>query len=99
MGYVNGLETVTEGIMCTLGYSNKTSGLCSALVFIGGLLGSFLFGFVAHKIGKAKMIYLIKVVAFLMGTILVGLMFVMKMTDQAVLFALTYFALGFCTIG
>ena len=96
---MNGLETVTEGIMCSLGYSNQTSGLCSALVFIGGFVGSFLIGFVAQKMEKTKMIFLIKFASFLMGLILVGLMFVMKMRDQVVLFALSYFALGFCAIG
>jgi hypothetical protein len=48
---------------------------------------------------KTKMIFLIKFASFLMGLILVGLMFVMKMRDQVVVFALSYFALGFCAIG
>lgn len=31
MGYISAIETVTEEIMCALGYENYFSGLCAAL--------------------------------------------------------------------
>jgi len=32
MGFISALEGITEELMCSLGYDNKLSGLCSAMV-------------------------------------------------------------------
>jgi hypothetical protein len=44
-GFISTVMGLNEEIMCSLGYSNQFSGLCSALVIIGGLLGAIFFGF------------------------------------------------------
>ena len=98
MGYISALETVTEGIMCSLGYGNSFSGLCGALVFIGGLVGSFLFGMAGRRAGK-RIVYIVKLTTLMMGLILVGMIFIMGMPDQKTLFALSYTAFGFFAIG
>ena len=98
MGYISALETVTEEIMCALGYGNFFSGLCAALVFIGGLVGSLIFGVAGRKVGK-RIVWIVKVSSSMMGLILVGLIFVMKMPDQQALFAAFYALFGFFAIG
>ncbi len=70
MGYISALETVTEEIMCSLGYSNYFSGLCAALVFIGGLVGSFIFGLAGRRAGK-KIVWIVKTTSLTMASILV----------------------------
>ena len=98
MGYISALETVTEEIMCALGYGNFFSGLCAALVFIGGLIGSLIFGLAGRKAGK-RIVWIVKASSTMMGLILVGLIFVMKLPDQHALFALSYTLFGFFAIG
>ena len=98
MGYISALETVTEEIMCSLGYTNSFSGLCGALVFIGGLVGSFLFGMAGRKSGT-RIVYVVKLTTLMMGIILIGMIFVMNMPDQKTLFAFSYTAFGIFAIG
>ena len=63
MGYLSGFQTMLEPIMCGLGYSNDFSGLCGALVFVSGILGSFILGFVLHLIGHHHAVILVKVMS------------------------------------
>ena len=70
MGYISALETVTEEIMCSLGYSNYFSGLCGALLFVGGLVGSFIFGLAGRKAGK-RIVWIVKTTSLMMAIILV----------------------------
>ena len=98
MGYISALETVTEEVMCSLGYANYFSGLCAALIFIGGLVGSFLFSFAARKAGK-RILYVVKFSTLMMGLILVGMIFVIPLRHQEALYAVAYTAFGFFAIG
>ena len=45
MGYLSALQMKNEPILCSLGYSNEFSGLCGALIFIGGIFGSIVLGY------------------------------------------------------
>jgi MFS-type transporter involved in bile tolerance (Atg22 family) len=96
MAYITGPETATEGVMCSLGYSNTTSGLCAALVFIGGFAGSIVIGFTGKYI-QPKIV--VKICSGLMVLILVGQIFVMQTRHFGWLFGLSYSSFGFFAIG
>ena len=96
MAYITGLETATEGVMCSLGYPNTTSGLVAALVFIGGFAGSVIIG-LTGKCVQPKI--LVKICSLIMALALVGQIFVMKSKDLDWLFGISYFSFGFFAIG
>ena len=96
MAYITGLETATESVMCSLGYSNTTSGLCAALVFIGGIAGSALIG-LTGKCVQPKI--LVKICSLMMALVLIGQIFVMQSRDVGWLFGMSYFTFGFFAIG
>ena len=95
---ISSIMALSEEIMCSLGYTNEFSGLCSAMVVIGGMAGAVFFGYLLHlfpdrilTIGKSGLI--------LIAAVMAGLMVVMNMPNQAVLFATGYTSLGFLSIG
>ena len=98
MGYIGALQTVTEEVMCSLGYANYFSGLCAALIFIGGLVGSFLFSFAARKAGR-RILYVVKFSTLMVGLIIISLIFVIRLSHQEAVYAVAYTALGFFAIG
>ena len=98
MGFIGALQTATEEVMCSLGYTNYFSGLCAALIFIGGLVGSFLFSFAARKAGK-RILYVVKFSSLVLGFIIISLIFVIKLIHQEALYAVAFTALGFFAIG
>ena len=98
MSCISALETVAEEVMCSLGYANYFSGLCAALIFIGGLVGSFLFSFAARKAGK-RILHVVKFSTLMTGLIIISLIFVIRLSHQEALFAVTFTALGFFAIG
>ena len=98
MGYINALQTVIEVVMCPLGYANYFSGLCAALIIIGGLVGSFLFSFAAQKAGK-RILYVVKFTALMKGLIIIGLIFVLQLSHQEALCSVTCTVFGFFAIG
>ena len=87
MGYISGFQTMLEPILCVLGYSNYFSGLCGALVFVFGILGSFILGFVLHWIGKHHAVVLVKLMISVLVLVFAGLMYVMQLPNQPILIA------------
>ena len=99
MGYISGFQTMLEPIMCVLGYSNYFSGLCGALVFVSGVFGSFILGFVLHLVGHHHAVTLVKVMIGILVAVFVALMFVMQLPNQPVLIAAMCSIFGFVVIG
>ena len=95
---VSALTALNEEIMCALGYSNQFSGLTSALVIIGGVIGAIFFGPLVHYFNDYS-IFMAKMGLVLITVVLGGLMFVMNRPDQGILWASGYFVAGFITIG
>ena len=99
MGYISGFQTMLEPILCVLGYSNYFSGLCGALVFVSGIFGSFVIGFLLHMIGHHHAVILVKVTIGILVGVFAGLMFVMQLPDQPILIAFMCSIFGFVSIG
>lgn len=99
MGYLSGFQTMLEPIMCVLGYSNDFSGLCGALVFVCGILGSFVIGFILHWIGHHHAVVLVKVMTGIMVGVFVALIFVMQLPNQPAVIAIMCSVFGFVSIG
>ena len=99
MGYISGFPTMLEPIMCVLGYSNYFSGLCGALVFVFGILGSFILGFALHLIGHHHAVTLVKLMISILVVVFAGLMYVMQLSNQPVLIAFMCAIFGFVSIG
>ena len=99
MGYISGFQTMLEPILCVLGYSNYFSGLCGALVFVFGVLGSFVLGFLLHWIGKHHAVLLVKVMISILVLVFASLMFVMQLPNQPILIAFMCAIFGFVSIG
>ena len=99
MGYINGLQTMLEPILCVLGYSNYFSGLCGALVYVSGIFGSFIIGFVLHIIGHHHGVILVKLMISILVPVFAELMYVMQLPDQPILIAFMCSIFGFMSIG
>ena len=89
---------LNEEIMCALGYSNQFSGLCSALVIIGGLAGAVFFGYLLHLFPD-RILIIAKSGLILVATVMAGLMVIMNIPNQVVLIATGYTTAGFLSIG
>ena len=99
MGYISGFQTMLEPILCVLGYSNYFSGLCGALVFVFGILGSFILGFVLHWIGKHHAVILVKLMISVLVVVFAVLIYVMQLPNQPILVAFMCSIFGFVSIG
>ena len=99
MGYISGFQTMLEPIMCVLGYSNYFSGLCGALVFVFGIVGSFILGFILHLIGHHRAVILVKLMICTLVAVFAGLMYVMQLPNQPILIAFMCSIFGFVSIG
>ena len=95
---VSALLALNEEMMCALGYSNQFSGLTSAFVIIGGVIGAIFFGSLVHYFNDYS-IFIAKSGLLLISVVLGGLMFVMNRPDQAILWASGYFVAGFFAMG
>ena len=99
MGNISGFQTMLEPILCVLGYSNYFSGLCGALVFVFGILGSFILGFALHMIGHHYAVILVKLMICILVAVFAGLMYVMQLSNQPILIAFMCSIFGFVSIG
>ena len=99
MGYLGGFQSMLEPIMCVLGYSNDFSGLCGALVFICGIFGSAVIGFILHCVGHHHAVVLVKVMIGILVGVFAALSFVMQLPNQAVVIAIMCSVFGFILIG
>jgi FLVCR family MFS transporter 7 len=96
--YISTVTALNEEIMCALGYSNHFSGLCSALVIIGGLVGALFFGTLSRYLSRHNL-WVTRCGLLLQILLLVGLSFVMRLPFQHALFASGYTLAGFIAIG
>ena len=96
--YISSVTALNEEIMCALGYSNDFSGLCSALVIIGGLLGALFFGTLSKYLSK-HILRIARCGLLLEILICVGLAVVMRLPFQHALFASGYAMARFVAIG
>ena len=99
MGYLGGFQSMLEPIMCVLGYSNDFSGLCGALVFICGIFGSVVIGFILNCVGHHHAVVLVKVMIGILVGVFAALSFVMQSPNQAVVIAIMCSVFGFILIG
>ena len=97
MGFISSQQIKNEPILCSLGYSNSFSGLSAALVFVGGIFGSiiigYLFSYVRNQICCSKWL------CMPLALVMVGMTLVMQMSQIEPLLALVYFLMGFFAIG
>lgn len=95
--YLTALQALNESIMCSLGYSNKFSGMMPALGVICGVFGAFV---MSHLLPKTiNLVTLVKVVAFAMLTVALGLSFTMRTTDAEIPNAILSALLGLTVLG
>ena len=99
MGFLNAQQSKNETILCSLGYSNTFSGTSAALVFIGGIIGSFAIGFVLTRIQRENILVFLKICCLPVGAILLLLIFLLQIPNQHYSIAFLYLFLGFFTIG
>ena len=97
MGYVSALQIKNEPIMCSLGYSNYTSGLCASMIFIGGVFGSIVFGYLLSCMKNS--IQVTKLLCLPLMAIMIILMLVLQQPGMATSIAITYAFFGFLAIG
>ena len=97
MGYISAIQTKNEQIMCALGYSNHISGLCAALVFIGGVAGSFILGYMFTCVKQSVLCS--KIICLPLVAIMAAQIFLLKMSDVELLIGLMYALFGFFSIG
>ena len=82
MGFLNAQQSKNETILCSLGYSNAFSGSSAALVFLGGILGSFVIGYFVTRISNDKVHAFLKACCIPVGATLLVLIFLIKSQDS-----------------
>ena len=100
MGYLSAQQIKNEPIMCSLGYENWFSGLSASLVFIGGIIGSIVLGFVFLRIPAGqKQLWVTKILLLPLVGFLLGMIFVMIIPDLTPAVVILYTFMGFISIG
>ena len=99
IGYISSFQAMLEPIMCAMGYSNYFSGLCGALVYISGILGSFILGTFIHFIGRQYSIIFIKSMSSVLILIFAVFPMIMQLPNEPVVVAVMCSIFGFVAVG